>query len=96
MLKPEVVEAVAAGRFHIWAVRSVDEGIELLTGVPAGERQPDGSFPVGSVHALVQQGLVGLATRLVEFGQGRPNRRKQSSSMRENGRTVMHGYVMHS
>ena len=71
MLKPEVVEAVAKGQFHVWAVRTVDEGIELLTGMAAGERQTDGSFPAGSVHAQVQQRLVTLATRLVEFGAAR-------------------------
>jgi predicted ATP-dependent protease len=42
MLKPEVVQAIAEGRFHVWAVSHVDEGIELLTGIPAGSPdQPD-------------------------------------------------------
>jgi hypothetical protein len=68
MLKPEVLEAAAAGRFHVWAVRTVDEGIALLTGIPAGERRADGSFPEGTIHARVQQRLTALATRLVEFG----------------------------
>jgi predicted ATP-dependent protease len=67
MLKPEVLEAVAAGRFHVWAVRTVDEGIALLTGIPAGERQADGSYPEGTIHARVQQRLTALAIRLVEF-----------------------------
>lgn len=56
MLKPEVVEAVGAGLFHIWAVHTVDEGITLLTGVPA-ER----------IHDLVQQRLRELASRLMQF-----------------------------
>lgn len=79
MLKPEVVEAVAKGRFRIWAIRSVDEGIELLTDVPAGEREPDGPYPEGTVHALVQHRLRTLAERLAEYGQPRrpsaPHRR---------------------
>jgi predicted ATP-dependent protease len=67
MLKQEVVDAVAAGRFHVWAVRTVDEGIELLTGLQAGERLTDGNFREGTVHARVQRRLGSLAERLVEF-----------------------------
>jgi predicted ATP-dependent protease len=44
ILRPDVVEAVRAGRFHVWAIDSVDEGIELLTGMPAGEVDREGSF----------------------------------------------------
>lgn len=57
MLKPEVVAAVREERFHIWAVRTVDEGIEILTGTPAGERDSDGHFPEGTVHRLVEDNL---------------------------------------
>ncbi len=53
MLSDEVVDSVRAGRFHVWTVRTVDAGIELLTGVPAGVRGDDGQFPDGSVHARV-------------------------------------------
>jgi predicted ATP-dependent protease len=88
MLKPEVVEAVAAGEFHVWAVCRVSEGIELLTGTPAGKCQPDGSFPAGSLHALVQQRLVKFARRLVEFGEPRRHTRKQTSNVRHNGHTA--------
>src|SRR5262249_55798927 len=52
MLKEEIVEAVRAGRFHVWAVSHIDEGIELLTGRRAGERAADGSFPADTVHRL--------------------------------------------
>jgi predicted ATP-dependent protease len=45
MLSPEIVESVRAKRFHVWSARTVDEGIELLTGITAGERGPDGQFP---------------------------------------------------
>ncbi len=68
MLKADVIEAVARGAFHVWAARTVDEGIALLTGVPAGERRPDGTYPPDTVHALVQQRLTTLATRLAEYG----------------------------
>lgn len=69
MLKEEVVEAVRGGKFHIWAVRTVEEGIELLTGVPAGERRPDGSYPEGTVFGLVDRTL-----RLYAEGMARHDR----------------------
>jgi predicted ATP-dependent protease len=68
MLKEEVVEAVRAGRFHVWAVRHIDEGIELLTGRQAGERAANGSFPVETVHRLVQDRLREYAEQVHEFG----------------------------
>jgi len=68
MLDDEVVEAVRAGRFHIWAVRTVDEGIALLTGRPAGRRATDGRYPPGSVHGLVAARLAEYAERLQAFG----------------------------
>jgi predicted ATP-dependent protease len=68
MLKPEIVAAVEAGRFHVWAINTIDEGLEALMGVPAGKRRKDGSFTPGSVHARVQQRLATFATRLARFG----------------------------
>ncbi|HLG42311.1 MAG TPA: ATP-dependent protease, partial [Planctomycetota bacterium] len=67
MLREEVVEAVRGGRFRIWAISSVDEGIELLTGRPAGERGTDGKYPPGSINALVEAKLREFAKRLAEF-----------------------------
>jgi len=68
MLDDDVVEAVREGRFHVWAVATVDEGIELLTGVPAGLPGSDGSYPDGSVHARVQTQLRANVERLRELG----------------------------
>ncbi len=61
MLREEVIAAVEDGRFHIWAMDHVDDGIEMLTGAPAGQRDSDGAFPPESVHGLVQQRLQALA-----------------------------------
>jgi lon-related putative ATP-dependent protease len=84
MLDDEVVEAAREGRFHVWAVRTIDEGIELLTGRRAGRRRADGSYPPDSVHGLVQARLADYAERLRAFAEpaaeaerdGRPRRRE--------------------
>src|SRR5205807_7920574 len=68
MLREEVVDAVREGRFNVWAVRTVDEGIEILTGTPAGTPDGDGRYPAGSVNARVAQHLADLARRYREFG----------------------------
>ena len=60
MLSPEVRDAVEAGRFHVWSVESIDQGIEILTGVPAGEADAEGVFPEGTVHRAVQDRLDGF------------------------------------
>jgi len=67
MLREDVVEAVRQGQFHIYAVKTVDEGIEILTGVAAGERGPDGSYPEGTVNYLVDRRLSELAEGLRGF-----------------------------
>ena len=67
MLKEEVVEAVRAGRFHVWAVSHIDEGIELMMDCVAGERAADGTFPEGTVHRLVQDRLREYAEQVREF-----------------------------
>ncbi len=71
MLNKEVIEAVAGGQFRIWAVSTIDEGIEILTGTPAGERQEDGSWPEGTVNGLVDRRLRQMAESLRKFGPGK-------------------------
>ena len=56
-LPDEVVQAVKDGKFHIYAITTIDEGIELLTGVPAGSRDENGNFPAGTINYLVYQKL---------------------------------------
>jgi len=60
MLKDEVIEAVEAGQFHIYPVEHIDQGIELLTGLPSGKPGDDGSCPVGSIHYRVAKRLESL------------------------------------
>jgi lon-related putative ATP-dependent protease len=69
MLKDELVEAVRQGTFHIWPVKTIDEGIEVLTGTPAGQKLEDGGYEDGSVNALVNQMLFDLSEKLMEFGE---------------------------
>jgi predicted ATP-dependent protease len=70
MLKEEVVDAAQKGRFHLWSVENIDEGIEVLTGTTAGQRQKDGAFPEGTVNYLVDKRLRELSERLKEFAPG--------------------------
>lgn len=57
MLREDVVEAVENGKFHIYAIDTVDDGVELLMGMPAGKRDKRGNFPRNSVNYRVQQSL---------------------------------------
>lgn len=66
-LNDKVLAAVAAGQFHIWPIQTIDEGMTLLTGLPAGEPQADGTFPTGTVHSIVQKQLHRLAHTLKDF-----------------------------
>jgi predicted ATP-dependent protease len=66
MLAPRVRAAVAAGRFHIYPVATVDEGITILTGVPAGSLAANGTYPRGSINQLVVQRLAVLAEKARE------------------------------
>ncbi len=65
MLKQEVIEAVADGKFHIWPVNRIEEGIEILTGVKAGERQSGGMYPENTVFRKVDDRLAEL-TRIIK------------------------------
>lgn len=55
MLKDEVIEAVKAGMFHIWPIQYIAEGVEILMGIPAGERQDDGHWPQDTLFGKVEQ-----------------------------------------
>jgi lon-related putative ATP-dependent protease len=76
MLREDVVEAVKSGKFSIYAVGTIDEGIEILTGVKAGEPGPHGRFPAGTVNCMVEDKLKSLAER----GRGFAKPGRESSS----------------
>jgi predicted ATP-dependent protease len=67
MLRDDVIAAVEAGRFHIYAIRTVDQGIEVLTGLSAGVRGGDGRFPDASVNGRVEARLLALAEKAKAF-----------------------------
>jgi lon-related putative ATP-dependent protease len=67
MLKEEILEAAENGKFSIYPVRTIDEGIEVLTGVRAGEKGPDGTFEEDTVNYLVDRRLREMAERYREY-----------------------------
>ncbi len=69
MLRRDVVEAVAAGRFHVYPVENVDQGVEILTGLPAGEPDAEGAFPGDSVNGRVMARLAKLARTARDFAR---------------------------
>jgi lon-related putative ATP-dependent protease len=77
MLKEEVVEAVREGKFHIYPVKNIDQGIEILTGVRAGIRKPDGTFEEETVNYRVDKRLREMAEKLREFPEFVIERRRK-------------------
>lgn len=73
MLRQDVIDAVRAGKFHIYPVKHIDEGIQILTGIEAGELQADGTYPEGTINAIVKERLEKMANRLTEFGKSKGN-----------------------
>jgi predicted ATP-dependent protease len=76
MLKEEVVEAVKAGKFNIYSVKTIDEGIEVLTGTKAGERRHDGTYKKGTVNYFVDKQLREMAEKLKEYSTAAASSRK--------------------
>ncbi|MDR1933768.1 MAG: ATP-dependent protease, partial [Spirochaetales bacterium] len=69
ILNAEVQQALREGSFHLYAVSTVDEGLEILTGICAGEKEKNGTFPPGSVNGKVQRRLKEMALLVKEFGE---------------------------
>jgi predicted ATP-dependent protease len=68
MLRQDVVQAATEEQFHIYPIENVDQGIEILTGVPAGEPDAAGNYPEGTINALVQAQLIKLAEERSQLG----------------------------
>lgn len=71
MLKNEVIEAMNEGQFSIWSIENVDDAVELLTGVPAGERGADGAYPIQSVNGRVEETLKQFVLDLKAFAKSK-------------------------
>ncbi|MCP5363621.1 MAG: AAA family ATPase [Hyphomicrobiales bacterium] len=67
MLRRDVVDACRQGQFHVYAVETIDQGIEILTGVPAGAPDGDGTFPIGTVNRAVTNSLSKLAAKALKL-----------------------------
>jgi predicted ATP-dependent protease len=83
MLREDLVEAVGEGKFHVYAVSTVDEGIEVLTGIPAGERRKDGTYPRSSINYRVDRRLKQMADKLRRFSNSAGANKKGDSEARE-------------
>ena len=70
MLRDDVVEAIREGKFHIYAVETIDEGLEILTGKTAGEADASGAFPDGTVNHLISKRLGELSDSMRGYFQG--------------------------
>jgi len=83
MLKDEVVEAVKEGKFHIYPIKTIDEGIEILTGMKAGKQKKDGSYPKGTINGLVYEKL----KRFAEQAKRGETKRKSGANRKKKSET---------
>ena len=70
MLRDDVVDAIRENKFHVYAIKTIDEGLEILTDYPAGERGVDGTFPEATVNHLVEKRLEELDQSMRGYYQG--------------------------
>ncbi|MEO5337326.1 MAG: AAA family ATPase [Magnetospirillum sp. WYHS-4] len=80
MLKKDVVDAVRADKFHLFAVETVDQGIEILTGLPAGAPDDKGEYPIGSVNRAVAGGLAAFTRKARQLASEAGGGRQQSAN----------------
>jgi len=69
VLKDEVIEAVRAGKFHIYSIETIEEGVAILTGKEAGEKRPDRTFPEGTVFRAVDDTLMRMSENWIKMAQ---------------------------
>jgi ATP-dependent Lon protease len=80
MLRKDVVDGIQKGQFKLFAVETIDQGIEILTGNTAGEMGPDGSYPEGSINFMVDRALRQLAEGLKNFGNDEDKKKDTDSA----------------
>jgi len=83
MLRDEVIDAVKDGKFHIWAVKTIDEGIKILTGVNAGTRGKNGKYPKNSINGLVDEKLKNLVDELMAYGKDEDDKKTKKSTTKK-------------
>lgn len=71
MLRKDIIEAAEQGMFHVYPVSTIDEGIEILTGVGAGVRFEHGNFPINSINERVETRLRNFAEKRIKYGEHR-------------------------
>jgi ATP-dependent Lon protease len=91
MLRKDVVAAVKEGKFRIYPVKTIDQGIEILTGVEAGERLEDGRFKEGTVNDLVDKKLRELGTKIKEFEGGGEEEGPKEEKKKKKGKSSCNG-----
>ena len=85
MLKPEVVDAVRRGKFHVWSVITIEQGLELLTGMPAGKARKDGTYAEGTLFRRVTDALEAMTRRAVEVNRAAQRELVGTQNNRRNG-----------
>lgn len=91
MLRKDVVQAVKEGTFHIYPVKTIDQGIEILAGVEAGERLEDGKFKEGSVNDLADKKLRELGMKIKEFEGGGGEEGAKEEKKKRKGKSSCEG-----
>jgi predicted ATP-dependent protease len=84
MLKKDVVEAVRQGKFSIYPIDRMEEGLEILTGMPAGEVRPDGTYPEGTLNRLVAKRLEEISEALKEKKEKEKEEEEEKKKREEN------------
>jgi hypothetical protein len=80
MLKKDVVEAVRAGKFRVYAVTTASEALEIMTGNPAGERKDDGTYPEGTINFLVDKKLKEMSKKQKAEEKGEEKKEKKEEN----------------
>jgi lon-related putative ATP-dependent protease len=83
MLKKEVVDAVKEGKFHVYAIKTVNDALEILTGLPVGERQTDWTYPQGTINFLVDKRLKEMAKKQKADEKGEEKKEKKDENSDE-------------